>query len=380
MEALVIPETGENELEETIREPVSVESFFEIGITAKCLMTDCKSELKTKTKSHLTRHIEQKHPSKLRLIEESSINSLSLPVLRRSTLNLLVRHITIHGRPIASINDGSFRELLSERMIRLRARGPHKLTVNVEMLRGEVLKFAERIKEKIKQETSGKKVSLMMDVAQKHHRSILGVSLQFIVEGEIKIRTIMMEKILKRHTAENLAEMLKRLFNEYGIPLHNVFALTTDNGSNMLATTNELDETALRNFDEWFDTDVASSLVSMIDQEDRSELLTQIAREIYNNENIVPFNYQCITAVRCGSHTYQRAVEAAWHSSKCVGTDTPIIDVISAARSVVKELRTGIWLLYLEESSIPIPALDNNTRWFSIYIMVCHFFLISSSC
>lgn len=127
-----------------------------------------------------------------------------------------------------------------------------------------------------------------MDIAQKHHRSILGVSLQFIDKGEIKIRTIMMEIFLKRHTAANLAEMLRRLFNDHDIPLHNVFAIASDNGSNMLATTNELDETALRNCDEWFDTDVASSLFSMIDQENRSELLEQIAQDLYNNQNIVP--------------------------------------------------------------------------------------------
>lgn len=369
----MVPDRGINELEESDPEPVTVESFFSIGITAKCLVTDCKSELKTKSKSHLTRHIEQKHPSKLRLIEETSINSMSLPILRQSILNLLVRHVTIHGRPFASINDGSFRELLAERMTRLRARGPHKLTVNVDMLRKVILEMAERVKEKIKQEASGKKVSIMMDIASKHHRSILGVSLQLIDQGEIKIRTIMMEKILKRHTAVNLAEMLKGLFNDYGIPLYNVFALTSDNGSNMLATTNELDELALTNSDEWFDSDITSSLISMIEQEDRSALLAQIAQQMYNSENIVPFNYHCITAVRCGSHTYQRAVEAAWNSSKCINTDSKLIDAVSAARSVVKELRTGIWLIYLEESCVPIPAMDNNTRWFSIYIMVSHF-------
>lgn len=372
MEALAIPEKDQNELEEAYREPVAVESFFSIGITAKCLVTDCKSELKTKTKSHLTRHIEQMHPSKLRLIEECSINTMSLPILRQSTLNLLVRHVTIHGRPLASINDGSFRELLSERMIRLRARGPHKLNVNLKMLKKTILDMAEQVKEKIKQEISGKKLSLMMDIASKHHRSILGVSLQLIVDGEIKTRTIMMEKFLKRHTAKNLAQMLNGLFTAYGIPLYNVFALTSDNGRNMLATTNELDELALTNADEWFDTDIASSLVSMIEQEDRSELLAQIAQEMYNNENIVPFNYEFITAVRCGSHTYQRAVEAAWDSSKCIDTDIQLIDVISSGRSVVKELRTGIWLIFLEESDVPIPAMDNNTRWFSIYIMVRH--------
>lgn len=143
MEALALPDTGKDELEESYREKLSVESFFLIGEKAKCIIPDCKSELKTKNKSHLMRHIEQMHPSKLILIEEVSVNSMSLPVLHQSTLNLLVRHVTIRGRPFASINDNSFRELLSERLTRLRARGQYRLIVSLELVRKTVLKVAE---------------------------------------------------------------------------------------------------------------------------------------------------------------------------------------------------------------------------------------------
>lgn len=370
MESLVCPDRSTSELEGSVREPVSLQSYFEMGTKAKCLITDCKTELKIMTPSHLLRHIEQMHPSKLTLIEAKSINSLSLPVLRQSTLNLLVRHVTIHGRPFASINDGSFRELLSERLIRLRARGPYKLTICLKVLRDAVLDVSEKIKEKIKAEVRGQKVCLMMDVASRHHRSIFGTSLQFIEKGEIKTRTIMMEKIFKRHTAKNLSDMLKKTLNEYSIPLRDVFSITSDNGSNMLATTAELDELALETADEWFDSDFAATLLTVIDQEDRTEMLKEIAEQMYENEGIVPFDYDCITAVRCGAHTFQRAVERAWDKSQCLNSNESLTNVIAAARSVVKELRNGTWVMYLEEKGIPIPAIDNITRWFSIYIMV----------
>lgn len=370
MANFLTPFTGEDELEEPYPEKVTVQSFFEIGIKAKCLIVDCKTELKTIAPSHLLRHIEQRHPSKLSIIEEKSISSLSLPVLRRSTLNLLVRHVTIHGRPLTSIDDASFRELLAERMIRLRARGPHKLSVNWNMLRNEVFRMAELVKDKIKKSVQGQKVSLMMDLASKHHRSIFGASIQYIENGEIKTRTIMMEKILKRHTAQNLSEMLKKKLEEYSIELHNVFALATDNGGNLIATTGELDAIAQEQADEWFDNDIQATLLSVIEEENRNDLIDEIAQQLYHNEGIVPFNFDCITAVRCGIHTFQRAVEMSWVKSKLIDTDALLSLTIHVARSVVKELRNVIWINRLEEKGVPIPSMDNNTRWFSLYTMV----------
>lgn len=74
----------------------------------------------------------------------------------------------------------------------------------------------------------------MIDVASRHARSILGVSIQFIDNGELKLRTFLMEKLMKSHTLTS-----------------NIFTVTSNNGSNMLATTRELDDLAMTEQDEW---------------------------------------------------------------------------------------------------------------------------------
>lgn len=41
MDGLLKPFEGDDELGVSIREKVSVQSFYEIGVKAKCLITDC---------------------------------------------------------------------------------------------------------------------------------------------------------------------------------------------------------------------------------------------------------------------------------------------------------------------------------------------------
>lgn len=118
--------------------------------------------------------------------------------------------------------------------------------------------------------------------------------------------------------------------------------MTSDNANNVLAITAELDELALQMEDEWIDSEIQASLLSVMEQEDRSNMVEEIAREMYNDEGIVPFNYEFITAVRCGSHTFQKAVEAAFKDSKFTDTDELLNTAINSARSVVKELRNTI--------------------------------------
>lgn len=113
----------------------------------------------------------------------------------------------------------------------------------------------KKMQKYIEKEVEGKQLSFAMDIASRFIRSILGVSLQYIVGTELITRTIMMEKILKRHNRTNLSEMFKRALATYNIPLGNVFALCTDSGSNMIATTNELDLLANKENDDWFDGD-----------------------------------------------------------------------------------------------------------------------------
>lgn len=62
----------------------------------------------------------------------------------------------------------------------------------------EVKSYAESIasefKQKVKEEVKGKPISLMIDIATKNHRSILGVSIQYIWHRHPKVVTIIQSK------------------------------------------------------------------------------------------------------------------------------------------------------------------------------------------
>lgn len=301
------------------------------------------------------------------------LHQMSLPFLRESTLHLCVRHVTIHGRPFTSLYDESFRTLLRERLhyVNKRRAPKDQMKITVSLIQEKVSEISKVVQEKITEELRGKFLSFMMDVASRHQRSILGVSVQFVEKGELKLRTLMMEKIRKRHTAKNLSEMLSQMLEIYSIPVSNMISMTTDNGSNMIATSNELNELAAEESDDWSDNRLSNTILSAVDGENRNELLTEIAEELYESHNFKPMDFQHVSPIRCGGHTLQLAVNSALENSKCIfDLNISVEEVIDAARKVAKELRNQIWIIELEKKNAPIPVIDNKTRWFSNYIMV----------
>lgn len=90
----------------------------------------------------------QKHPSKLKLIHDGSISLMNFPVLRLSTIFLCVKHVTIRDDPLTSLFDESFRELLSERLMRLNHSKDHKLVINSPFITNFFRKLIKKLKTK----------------------------------------------------------------------------------------------------------------------------------------------------------------------------------------------------------------------------------------
>lgn len=354
-----------------------VESFFHFTESghSRCLVVDCKSELKSKKPSALLRHIQQRHASKLSEVETSNITRSSLPYLRLSTIYTCVKHVTVCGRPLEAIYDESFQEFLADRLKKLRGTS-QKLVIDRELVKRYVNDTAEKIRAWIRDEMKNKTVSLMMDIATRHMRSILGISLQTIHNGEICVRTIAMERILSRHTSANLKNLTLNVLDKYEITPHDVMSITTDNGSNMIAMSKEINECVvmdMESIDENDEDDMETMLAACADISLQERILNRAAEELQTIYK--PVNFSNTTNIRCGSHTFQLAVNIALTESNC----SSIIDKV---RELVKELRLQRILYLLETSNTPIPSLDNNTRWFSKYTMVillCSSFLVISN-
>lgn len=334
----------------------SIESFFDLSIDkqARCLEIDCKSKLQTQKPSALIRHFTQKHPSKLKDVTYSREKNLAW--LRLSTIYTCVKHVTICGRPLISINDESFQEFLQERLKKLEGT-PHALTINVQVVKGYVNECAKKLRDRIKKEIEDKVVSLMLDVATRLNRSILGISLQTILNGEIIVRTIGMERIRVRHTAINIKTMVTGTMDQYTIKNRDVLSITHDNGANLIAFTEQMDAflAADEDDEDLLDRDL------FLDPEIQADLLQRAAEEM--NSSFKPMNFTHTNSIRCGSHTFQLSVNCVMDGPECA-------TVMKNALELVKELRKPRFRHQLENSNVPVPRLENKTRWFSKFMMV----------
>lgn len=73
-------------------------------------------------------------------------------------------------------------------------------------------------------------------MATRQTRSILGISVQYMWKEEIVVRTLAMDHIASKHKGSEIKNRLLGVLQKYGITIEQIFAVTTDNGSNMIKT------------------------------------------------------------------------------------------------------------------------------------------------
>lgn len=336
-----------------------IESFFDLSVEkrAKCLVVDCKSNLRSQKPSTLLRHFTQVHQSKLKEINISKEKNLAW--LRLSTIYLCVKHVTTSGRPLISIYDDSFQELLKERLEKLKGT-PHELNINLPLLKKFINESANKLRQRILKELEDKTVSLMLDIATRQNRSIFGISSQIILDGDIVIRTLGMERIKVKHTSQNLKTIVTDVGKRFGIKEKDVISITHDNGANVVALPEKIDTFVLENISDDSDDDTLDQDL-FFDPEIQADLLKRAAEEI--NSSFNPVNFSYTNSVRCGCHTSQLSVNLVLNGPECAG-------IFKKALDLVKELRIPRFRHQLEAQNVPIPRKDNQTRWFSKYMMV----------
>lgn len=147
-----------------------------------------------------------------------------------------VEMVTINARSFTHLNDSSLHSMLNEKLCELESAGV-KLNLNDPNLlevKDCMKNISQKIREKICNEVKGLPLSLMVDIVSKRGRSILGFSLQYILDGKQRIRSIGMINLEKAHTATYLTELIVARLKEFEIKLCQILTITTDNGSNML--------------------------------------------------------------------------------------------------------------------------------------------------
>lgn len=123
--------------------------------------------------------------------------------------------ISVNGRAFRSLLDSGFQAIIQSKLNKFKAAGcainmNDKLT-DVKDLMHEM---ANKVKMKIKEEVNGRMLSPLIDIGTKNRRSIFGVSIQYRVNGVLKIRSIGMIELHKSHTASFLTDLAKHLLHD----------------------------------------------------------------------------------------------------------------------------------------------------------------------
>lgn len=82
----------------------------------------------------------------------------------------------------------------------------------------------------------------MIDIGTSGTRSILGVRIQFILNGKLVFRSIGMVELKESHTGVYLSGVIVKQLEAFGIKSRQIISVTTDNGENVLKTVKDIEK------------------------------------------------------------------------------------------------------------------------------------------
>lgn len=343
--------------------------FVREGDSAKCNIIDCNSSLCRWTAYYLKRHLQLKHFS---IYAELFAGEIDVGIQSRidafTTMQNAVTLVTSDGYPFFLLDRPAFRALIQPGLDNLAKYG-QIVTINRAEIVQQIAIVSNEVRNHIKSELQNRFVSVMLDITTKSTLSVLGVNVSFIENDVVIIRSLGVINMTERHTGENIALVVQELFSVFDLPITNIFAITTDNGANMVKCTRVINEiigqcdAADNNYEE-----IETDPLDCDDDEQEVNTSTRFS-EIINNmtQNLQLQNdyMAVIPEVRCCAHTLQLAIADAIRKSNASA-------VISKINRMCKALRNQVINIEFRKLAphSTIPPLDVVTRWCSQYIMV----------
>lgn len=379
-------------------------TFFEIlsktDHTYECKL--CKQVKIGKKRSNLVSHLFCSH----RTVHDehllTKIDPIAAEKMQIKLLQCMVEKVTINSRPFVSINDSGYVKSIQDKLDVLKETG-FEIKMNDKkytQVKSCISETTNRIKEKIKTEVKGRQISVMLDIATKNHHSILGINVRYIINGKIIERCVGMLPLTEAHDSVYLANETKKCLNKFGINLNQVKSITTDNGANVVAIVDKLDDVELISLEE-DEEDVLRDIGVLVAEHNNSvdlstrENLTSdsaiqaIADQIIQEEALeaalddtdeydyllrdvignLPHHISDNTfGIRCGAHTLQLIVRGGLKKSD-------FNRLIIMCRKIAKLFRTETFIREMRKMNLQciLPRLNVTTRWDSDYVMVIIF-------
>ena len=169
------------------------------------------------------------------------------------------------------------------------------VSLDRDSVRDLIMNAAASKRAEIREELSGLPLYVKIDGCTRHNRTFVGVNVQFAgPDGSAQIRTLAVRDCEGQHSAEHTKSLLQNVMTDFGISMHQLLAVVSDNAANMVKTVKLLNEDSEAGdeqeaedseAEDGEDTDSTGSCASMID--------------------MIPGS---ISHMRCAAHTLQLAV------------------------------------------------------------------------
>ncbi|XP_036327591.1 uncharacterized protein LOC118740200 [Rhagoletis pomonella] len=231
--------------------------------------------------------------------------------------------ITVNAMPLTLFDDEQYFKRIIE---------PYENTFNIRVnstiIRERLDSCAEQMKVNLSNLLKDKMLCIKFDIASRMDKSILVINVQFIKNFQIHIFTIAMVELENRHTAPILNEEILKHFNTFGINAIQIYCSTTDDGANVVKTSELLQENEITDADEY--------------------------EEIHNRLSSV------LTVERCAENTLQLVAHQVYKT-----VTAEVAECRETTNFLRQIIRNGTFT-----ENIPMPTLDNLTRWSSTFDML----------
>lgn len=201
----------------------------------------CHTQINGSKEWNLAQHLQKCHID----IYQEIIGDKDTPEIKRlKFLQNCVEIVCVNGRPFASLLDSGFQKIVQNTLEELRTAGcPINIAhQNLPEVKDHLHKTAQQIQYEITKETQNRPLSLLVDIVTRQDRSICGFSVQYVLNGERKIRSVGMVELLQSHTGIYIAEIIVGRLKEFGIELKQIITITTDNGPNVLKMVRDIND------------------------------------------------------------------------------------------------------------------------------------------
>lgn len=187
----------------------------------KCNVAGCTSNLSDKSSS--IRHLKRVHPELTEAIDANKKQQISPDSIEIRTKvnpskiwNAVAQMIIFGAIPFAILLSKGFRYLIEPFAVAFRNVGLN-FPMNALHLQNFIGEKVVELKKIISNEAKNNMICLLLDIASRFNRSILGVNIVYWFDGKKRTRTIGMHTLKVSQTGRNLFDIIKSMLSEFDI-------------------------------------------------------------------------------------------------------------------------------------------------------------------